>query len=150
MTCPIAFDGHDDRAWEPKYEEDIGSWIRGNLDGAYRLKKLMVNQKHIKDITLEFANGESVDFTLDDTVDFTLDQTGVWQTIELEGIGKEIVTDYVHFVIKSINQAHPDLNQLKLFGYAPGMAFNGIVMKYNHSGNFMITMTLNISYNTII
>ena len=75
------------------------------------------NDFHAKDIKLEFSNGEQVDFTLDDTNE--------WQTIDLEGIGNDIITDYVSI---SVNSAYPIIYQnigfseLTVFGYATGMS----------------------------
>ena len=70
-----------------------------------------------KDVSLEYWNGEQVDFTLKDTKS--------WQTIDLEGIGNDIITDYVSI---SVNSAYPIIYQnigfseLTVFGYATGMS----------------------------
>ena len=69
---------------------------------------------HFKDISLEFLNGEPVDFTLDDTFE--------WQTINLEGMGNDIITNYVNISVVSVYQNFDDgFTELKIFGYASGI-----------------------------
>ena len=72
---------------------------------------------HFKDISLEFLNGEPVGFTLDDTTE--------WQTIDLEGIGNVIITNYVNVSVISVYQNGDDgFAELKVFGQATGMDYN--------------------------
>ena len=76
----------------------------------------MIKGYYAKDISLAFSNGEQVDFTLDDTSEF--------QTIDLEGIGNEIITNYVNITVISMNpEGYPEayFGEFKVFGYASGM-----------------------------
>ena len=87
--------------WETRHDETIGAWIKINLVGVYRLTKMMVLVLHgpnhsPKDVSLAFSNGEQVDFTLDDKID--------WQTIDLVGIGNDIITNYVKITVNSVYQ----------------------------------------------
>ena len=65
-----------------------------------------------KDISLQFLNGVKLDFTLDNTNE--------WQTMDLMGIGNNIITNYANI---SVNTVYPDkyqavsLIELKVFGY---------------------------------
>ena len=74
---------------------------------------LVLNNHYPKDISLAFSNGEQVDFTLDDTQE--------WQTIDLMGVGNDIITNYANI---SVNSVYPQPDQfvifteLKVFGYA--------------------------------
>ena len=72
--------------------------------------------QHFKDISLEFLYGEPVNFTLDDTNE--------WQTIDLEGMGNEVITNYVKITVNSVYQTanlNVGFGELKIFGYASGM-----------------------------
>ena len=70
-------------------------------------------QHHANDISLTFSNGDQVDFSLDDTDE--------WQTIDLMGIGNDIITNYANI---SVNSVYPQpyqyviFSELKIFGYA--------------------------------
>ena len=78
---------------------------------------------HFKDIKLAFLDGESVDFTLDDTSE--------WQTITLEGIGNEIITNYVNISVISVYQDSDDgFAELKLFGHATGMGYSDRITRH--------------------
>ena len=112
-TCKAAFDGIESNGWAVNNLENIGAWIRINLDGVYRLTKLMVmsyqcdRDQHFKDISIEFWYGEPVYFTLDDTNE--------WQTIDLEGLRKD--TNYVNISSISVYQDSNDgFAELKVFG----------------------------------
>ena len=71
------------------------------------------NRYNAKDISLQFLNGVKLDFSLDNTNE--------WQTIDLMGIGNDIITNYANI---SVNSVYPQPNQyvvfseLKVFGYA--------------------------------
>ena len=70
--------------------------------------------QHFKDISLEFLYGEPVNFTLDDTNE--------WQTIEFEGIGRDIITNYVNISAISVYRGDDNgFTELKVFGRAAGM-----------------------------
>ena len=134
-SCEKAFDGKEvEEGWMTKNHESIGAWIKINLVGVYRLTKMMVmefNDAYVakaKDISLTFSNGEQVGFTLDDT--------NKWQTIDLEGIGNDIITNYVKITVNSLypSAQYVAFSELKVFGYAPGMLYNDNVTKHHHSG----------------
>ena len=74
------------------------------------------NGETFKDISLDFAYGASVDFTI----------TGnqAWQTIELEGIGNDIITNYVNISVITIypgGDMDRGFREIKVFGYASGI-----------------------------
>jgi len=116
LSCVKAFDGNEDSNWCTKNNEAIGAWIRINLDGVYRLTKMMVKMFYTypaKDVSLEFSNGVQVDSTLD--------FNGEWQTIDLMGIGNDIITNYANISVNSIystNYQFVIFSELKVFGYA--------------------------------
>ena len=65
-----------------------------------------------KDISLQFLNGVKLDFTLDNTNE--------WQTMDLMGIGNNIITNYANISVNSVYpQQHPSVLfvELKVFGY---------------------------------
>ena len=78
-----------------------------------------VYYNNAKDVSLQFSNGVQVDFTLDDTTS--------WQTIDLEGIGNDIISNYVKI---TVNTCYPNgiygtgFYGLKVFGPASGMYDN--------------------------
>ena len=119
FSCEKAFDGNKDTKWRTKGGDTVGAWIRINLVGEYRLTKMMVmgpqGMEHpAKDISLAFSNGVPVDFTLDDTKS--------WQTIDLVGIGNDILTNYANISVISVyHQGDVRFSELKVFGYASGM-----------------------------
>ena len=119
-SCEKAFDGNEDTFWNTKDDVNVGSWIKLNLVGVYRLTKIMVMQRHDgsiyhpKDISLEFSSGEEVYFTLNNSMEY--------QTIELDGIGSEIITNYVNIsVITSYTKEEIGFAELKVFGPASVM-----------------------------
>ena len=66
-------------------------------------------------------------------MDFTFEDTESWQTIDLEGIGNDIITNYVKITVNSV---YPNtctvvgFRELKVFGYASGMVYNDNVSKH--------------------
>ena len=79
--------------------------------------------QHFKDVLLEFLNGEPVNFTLDDTNE--------WQTIEFEGIGTDIITNYLNISVVSVYRNNDDgFAELKVFGHATGMGYNDQVTRH--------------------
>ena len=131
-SCENAFDGNVASCWAVDYNNFLvfGAWIKVNLVGAYQLTKIMVwKWCDAKDISLAFSNGVQMDFTLEDTTS--------WQTIDLEGIGNNIITSYVNI---TVNGVYPNtctvvgFRELKVFGYASGMIYNDNVSKNYLSG----------------
>ena len=78
--------------------------------------------RHFKDISIQFLYGEPVEFTLDDT--------SIWQTIDFMGIGNDIITNYVNISVISVyDEAYGGFSELKVFGHASGMCYNNNVIK---------------------
>ena len=106
-----------------KNNEYVGAWIKINLDGVYRLSQMMVldhTDDHYtgQNISLSFSNGEQVGFTLDDVMGTS------WQTIDLVGIGNDIITNYVKIsFISFYYHRYPSVafRELKVFRNTSGM-----------------------------
>ena len=119
-------------AWVTKHQEDVGAWIKLNLDGVYRLTKIMVMGRpalNFKDISLEFLNGEPVHFTLEDNIE--------WQTIKLDRLlMQDIITDYVKISVLSIYIKSDDgFRELKVFGHPSGTSYDNNVTRHYFSEN---------------
>ena len=122
--CEKAFNGDEGQgdAWRtfgPGYNN--GAWIKLYLDGVYRLTKVMAmsrrKEQHFKDIWLYFLYGDRVGFRL-------ADKDG-WQNIGLEGIGYDIITNYVHISVRSLYHNHQDgFAEIKVFGNVAGISNN--------------------------
>ena len=90
-----------------------------------------------KRISLGFSNGEQVGFTLDNT--------NAWQTIELEGIGNDIKSNYVNIsTITSYTDKEVGFAEIKVFGWYAGMGYNDIT-KHDRFGNFCRAFDMIIS-----
>ena len=69
-----------------------------------------------KDISLQFLNGVKLDFTLDNT--------HKWQTIDLEGIGNDVITNYANISVNSVypyTETRTGFRELKVFGHVSGI-----------------------------
>ena len=105
-----------DNYWRTTEDDIIGAWIKLNFVGAYRLTKMMVYGffDSAKDISLAFSNGVQMNFTLNNAAN--------WQTIDLEGIGNDIITIYANFSVISVYPDHHvyqkyiQFRELKVFG----------------------------------
>ena len=134
----MAFDGNEGTFWGTEDDLNVGSWIKFNLVGVCRLTKIMVMGRDCgggnlaKDVSLQFLNGVQMDFTLDDTLS--------WQTIDLEGIGKHIMTDSAKITIDSVYRRNTGcetgFREFQVFGLTLGMRYNDNVTKHYRSGNF--------------
>ena len=116
-TCDKAFDGNEGDGWATSGEGD-GAWIKVNLDSLHHLTKVMVMQRsgeYFKDISLDFLDGGSKDFTLSNSK--------VWEEIELAD--NNITTNYVKIsAINVHNKVNNGFAELKVFGCAAGIYLN--------------------------
>ena len=116
-TCDKAFDGNEGDGWATSGEGD-GAWIKVNLDSLHHLTKVMVMQRsgeYFKDISLDFLDGGSKDFTLSNSK--------VWEEIELAD--NNITTNYVKIsAINVHNKVNNGFAELKVFGCAAGIYRN--------------------------
>ena len=85
-------------------------------------------------------------------MNFTLNNAANWQTIDLEGIGNDIITIYANFSVISVYPDHHvyqkyiQFRELKVFGQLSGMGYNANVTNHYRSRTFDISLVVKMFF----
>ena len=127
FSCEHAYDGNIHEPGWSTNGHNIGAWIKINFLRVFRLTKVMTMNREIpyvatnnfKNISLQFLDGNNVDFTLTDTDD------RVWDIIDMVSNGNIIISSYVNITVLSIYgdylEMRDGLTELRVYGCIVGM-----------------------------
>ena len=126
--------------------QQVGAWIQINLDSVYTLTKVMArgrsSTERFKDITLQFGDGSSTDFTLSE------DQNTVWNEIVLSDMP---TSNYVKISANTVyGGSNIGFREVRIFGCYSGkmlsVACNNCIGKTYFALNRTLSIIVTITY----